>query len=200
MKINYAKQFEEIVKSIPADSKPKLLLHSCCAVCSAHVLSVLVKTFNVTVLFFNPNIDTKEEYDKRLNAQIEYIKKVHDGEVSLIHSVYAPSFFYKSVQGLHDEKEGGKRCVECFKLRLDIAKKVAILNKCDYFTTTLTVSPHKNAQVINEIGLSLQSENCVRFLPADFKKNEGFKHSMELAKLHNIYTQNYCGCTFSQVP
>ena len=179
-----------------AQTPPSLLLHSCCAPCSSHCLSVLAPLAKVTVLYFNPNIFPVEEYEKRKSEQMRFIKEAYP-QVKVCDCDYDHTLFLAAVKGLEGEKEGGARCTECFRLRLTAAAQVAKTLGCDMFATTLTVSPHKNAPLINEIGREIQAREGVEFLPSDFKKKEGYKHSILLSRRYSLYRQNYCGCEFS---
>ncbi|MBE7092690.1 MAG: epoxyqueuosine reductase QueH [Clostridiales bacterium] len=194
--MNFQQEQDNIIKGLTF--KPRLLLHSCCGPCSSYCIEALIKHFDVTVLWYNPNIQPKSEYDLRLTNQIKLIKEFEkQGKLTLIEIPYDEQEFFSYVLGLEQEKEGGKRCTECFKLRLNQTAKIAKEQNFDYFTTTLTVSPHKNAPLINEIGYSLAEKYSTKFLPCDFKKKNGYKRSIELSKQLNIYRQNYCGCIFS---
>jgi predicted adenine nucleotide alpha hydrolase (AANH) superfamily ATPase len=177
--------------------RPKLVLHSCCAPCSTHVLEVLNETFNLEILFFNPNIYPKEEYHKRLQEQIHLIPKM-ELDIKVAKTDYESHLFYEKVKGLENLGEGSERCKQCISLRLEKTAMYAAENKFDYFTSTLSISPLKNADIINEIGQSLQDKYSVKFLIADFKKNNGFKNSIDLSKKYNLYRQDYCGCIFSK--
>ena len=179
-----------------AQTPPSLLLHSCCAPCSSHCLSVLAPLAKVTVLYFNPNIFPVEEYEKRKSEQMRFIKEAYP-QVKVCDCDYDHTLFLAAVKGLEGEKEGGARCTECFRLRLTAAARAAKTLGCDMFATTLTVSPHKNAPLINEIGREIQAREGVEFLPSDFKKKEGYKHSILLSRRYSLYRQNYCGCEFS---
>jgi len=182
------------------EKKQKLLLHSCCAPCSSYVISFLKNDYDITVLFYNPNITDKNEYEKRKNEQMKLLSILDidffenenpcDGE-------YNSDLFYNQIKGLENEKEGGERCVKCFALRLHKSAETAKQNKYDVFATTLSVSPHKNAKTINEIGNSIEKELNIKYLEADFKKNDGYKKSIELSKKYDLYRQNYCGCIYS---
>lgn len=194
--MNFQQEQDNIINGL--QNKPNLLLHSCCGPCSTHCIEALIKYFNVTVLWHNPNIQPKSEYDLRLENQLKVIKAFEkQGKLSLIEIPYNEQEFFFVTKGLEQEKEGGKRCAECFKLRLEQTAKVAKEQNFDYFTTTLTVSPHKNAPLINEIGFALQEKYNVKFLPSDFKKKNGYKRSIELSKQFDLYRQNYCGCVYS---
>ena len=178
----------------------KLLLHSCCGPCSTAVLERLLNEtdYEIGVFYYNPNIAPEEEYNHRKAEQIKYIKILNNPRVRFIDADYNPEVFYACAKGLENEPEGGARCAECFKLRLGATAKFAKANGYDIFGTTLTVSPHKNAQLINAIGQELEDEVKIDYLVADFKKRDGFKRSIVLAKENNLYRQNYCGCTFSK--
>lgn len=198
MKHNYYKiMLAEIDHMDIKDRRVKLLLHSCCAPCSSHVIQLLSKYFDIEVLFFNPNIYPEYEYTKRLKEQIRLIHEM-GFNYNVIGPKYESDLFYDAVKGYEDMGEGSERCERCFELRLGAAAKYAGLNKFDYFTTTLTISPMKNSEKINEIGMNLANKYNVKFLPSDFKKNDGFKSSVMLSKKYNLYRQNYCGCIFSQ--
>ena len=175
--------------------KPTLLLHACCAPCSTSVIERLIEDFEITVFFYNPNMDNVQEYLHRLEEQKRLCE--HHG-IKLIEQGYNPNEFYSVVEGKEDEREGGLRCFECFKLRLDETAKIAKQNGYDYFTTTLTVSPLKNAEKLNQNGILAEQEYGVKFLPSDFKKRNGYVRSVELSNQFNMYRQNYCGCKFSK--
>lgn len=194
MKTDYNKLMLERLSA--AQTPPSLLLHSCCAPCSSHCLSVLAPLAKVTVLYFNPNIFPAEEYEKRKSEQMRFIKEAYP-QVKVCDCDYDHTLFLAAVKGLEGEKEGGARCTECFRLRLTAAAQAAKTLGCDMFATTLTVSPHKNASLINETGREIQAREGVEFLPSDFKKKEGYKHSILLSRRYSLYRQNYCGCEFS---
>lgn len=198
-KINYQIKLEEILeKESKNEGTPKLLLHSCCAPCSTYVLEYLTKHFDISVLYYNPNIHPSEEYHKREAEQERYINLVNKvNKIELIKANYDPKEYFEAVKGYELEKEGGKRCNLCFELRLDMAAQYAKKHGYDYFTTTLSISPHKDAQIINHIGENLEKKYDVSYLYADFKKKNGFKRSLELCAQYDIYRQNYCGCVFS---
>ena len=195
--MNYQNKMLEIINSL--DYRPKLLLHSCCGPCSTTVLSILVKYFDITVLYYNPNIEPLEEYLHRKEEQIRFIKELADNRIEFLDCDYANADFRTSVVGLEGEKEGGARCAVCFKLRLEYTVRLAKEKKYDYFGTTLTVSPHKNSDVINKLGALLEASYGVKYLYSDFKKKDGYKKSIELSKKYNLYRQNYCGCEFGRV-
>ena len=198
MKENYNKKMLiEIDKIIDNNKKPTLLLHSCCAPCSSYVIEFLSQYFQIEVFFFNPNIYPENEYIKRLEEQIRLIKEM-GFNYKVVENKYESNLFYDSIRGYEKMGEGSKRCEKCFMLRLDKTAQYAKLNKFDYFTTTLTISPLKNAELINSIGEELENKYNVKFLNSDFKKKNGYKTSVELSKKYNLYRQNYCGCVFSQ--
>lgn len=199
-KINYQKLLDKITNEIEATNSPKtLLLHSCCAPCSSYVLQYLSNYFKITLLYFNPNIGPKEEYDKRVAEQKRLIESLPvKYPVTFIEGRYEPKEFYDAVKGLEKEPEGAKRCFVCYELRMREAAEYAREGNYDYFTTTLSISPLKNAEKINEIGEKLEVMYNVKHLPSDFKKKEGYKKSVELSKEYNLYRQNFCGCVFSK--
>ena len=186
-KINYDLEMQKIIGGFAADEKPSLLLHSCCAPCSTAVIERLIENFTVTVFYFNPNITESEEYNLRLNEQKRYLKETYGDRVNLIEGKYKAVEFFDVAKGLNKEPEGGKRCEKCFELRLYETAKVAKEGGYRYFCTTLTVSPHKNADVINEIGKVAGEKYGVEFLPCDFKKRGGYQRSCELSQ-KNEYT------------
>jgi len=201
-KRNYIKELDAIIDEIKNTGvKKKLLLHSCCAPCSSHTLLYLAEYFDITDLFFNPNISPESEYEKRVNEQERFINSVN-GEygynISFIEGRYEPSTFYEKVKGMEELPEGGERCFVCYEMRLKEAAEYAVKISADYFTTTLSISPLKNTEKINEIGERLSAEYGVAHLPSDFKKRDGYKHSIELSAKYDLYRQNYCGCIFSK--
>ncbi len=198
-KINYQRVMEEEIEKIKAaGTTPSLLLHSCCGPCSSYVLECVARFFSVTLFYYNPNIYPEKEYIHRLNEQIKLINAMPSkNKISLMESEYDHGSFLTAVKGLEKEKEGGKRCTECFKLRLTESAKKAKEYGFDYFSTTLTVSPHKNSQLLNELGKEISNRYSVKYLYSDFKKKEGYKRSVQLAKQYELYRQNYCGCEFS---
>ena len=194
MKENYNNLFKNEVANF--DKKHSILLHSCCAPCSSHVISVLKDYFDITILYYNPNISPIQEYEKRKQEQINFIKQLDCG-IKIMDCDYDNDVYEECIKGLENEKEGGARCLKCFKLRLEKTAKLASINNFDYFCTTLTVSPYKNSQVINNIGKELMNIYNVKWLYSDFKKEEGYKHSIALSKQYNLYRQDYCGCIYS---
>lgn len=199
-KRNFQKEMDSIIEQNQKDGiTPSLLLHSCCAPCSSYVLEYLSKYFKITVLYYNPNISPKEEYIHRLKEEKRLISEMSfENPVSIIDCSYDSQEFFSCAKGLEKESEGGKRCEKCFDLRLSYTAKTAKEKGFDYFATTLTISPLKNAQLINEIGESLGEKFNVKYLCSDFKKKEGYKRSIILSKEYNLYRQNYCGCIFSK--
>ncbi|HOO22105.1 MAG TPA: epoxyqueuosine reductase QueH [Clostridia bacterium] len=194
---NYSKELEKITKNL--NGKPALLLHSCCAPCSSYCLEYLSKSFEITVLYYNPNIDSEEEFFLRSAEQQRLIDEMHfENAVKLIVEPYNAREYYSVVKGLENEREGGVRCAKCFKLRLEKTAKKAKELSFDYFTTTLTISPLKNAELINDIGFAAAKKHGVNWLPSDFKKKNGYLRSIELSKEFGLYRQNYCGCVFSK--
>ena len=184
------KQQLELLKS--NNVKPKLLLHSCCGPCSTHVLNVLMPYFDLTIYYYNPNIFPENEFDRRLKTQEDLINQL-PYKVDLIVDKDDYNVYLDVVDEYKHLGEKTKRCYECYKFRMEKLKEVAVKNGYDYFTTTLSVSPHKNSTWINEIGNSLTEENC-RYLYSDFKKENGYLDSTNLAKFYNLYRQDYCGC------
>lgn len=195
-KQNYQKIMEAQIASL--EGTPSLLLQSCCGPCSSYVLEVLAEHFNVTVLYYNPNIYPEAEYYKRLDEQIKIINSMpFKNKVELMPCDYDEQEFLSAAKGFENEREGGARCKECFILRLGKTAALAKEKGFDFFTTTLTVSPHKNAQLLNQIGKELEDKHGVKYLFADFKKKEGYKRSIQLSKEYDLYRQEYCGCRFS---
>ena len=194
--MNYQNKLIEIINIIT--KREKLLLHSCCGPCSTTVLNFLKDYFDITVLYYNPNIEPISEYEKRKSEQIRYIKELNNPYVKFKDCDYDNESFKKAIKGLEKEKEGGARCSVCFKLRLEKTAKLAKDENFDYFGTTLTVSPYKNSRLINEIGALLEQNYGVKYLYSDFKKNDGYKKSIELSRTYNLYRQNYCGCLYGR--
>lgn len=195
-KVNYQKVQDEIIKNLK--DTPRLLLHSCCGPCSSYCLKALSEHFLVTLHWFNPNIYPLEEYQKRLDTQRQLLRKMQTkNPVELLCDEYLTDEFYLAVKGLENEREGGARCEKCFIQRLEKTAQMAKEQGFDFFTTTLTVSPHKNAPLINQIGQELAKKYDVKFLPSDFKKKNGYLQSIELSQKYELYRQNYCGCVYS---
>ena len=178
---------------------PKVLLHSCCAPCSSYVIEYLSKYCDLTILYYNPNISPIEEYNKRKNEQIRLINEIPTiNKIDIIDCDYDNDLYESSIKGLEHEPERGSRCTICFTLRLEKTAIIAKEHGFDYFGTTLTVSPYKNSNIINEIGLDLADKHNISFLISDFKKRNGYKRSIELSKTYNLYRQDYCGCKYSK--
>ncbi len=198
--INYQKKLDKILEEIKKSGKvPKLMLHSCCAPCSSYVLEYLTEYFDIYVLYYNPNIYPKEEYLKRKEEQIRLInQKKWINKVNIIDCDYDSYLYFEKVKGFENEKEGGKRCEVCFLLRLEKTAIFAKEKKCDYFVTTLSISPLKNADLLNKIGNELSEKYGISYLPSDFKKRNGYIRSIELSREYNLYRQNFCGCVFSK--
>lgn len=198
-KINYQKETEKIIRETEREGKtPTLLLHSCCAPCSSYVLEYLSNYFAITVFYYNPNIYPDTEYAKRVREQEKLIQELPAKyPVSFLAGEYEKERFYGTVKGLEQEPEGGRRCFRCYELRLREAAAEAKKGGFDYFTTTLSISPLKNAEKLNTIGMRLAEEYGVSYLPSDFKKKNGYKRSIELSREYGLYRQDYCGCVFS---
>lgn len=196
-KINYDKKFEEIINKL--NKKPSLLLHSCCAPCSTLCIDRLKNHFDLTIFYYNPNMSDLAEYEKRKNEQIRYIEHLNSlgDNIKFVEIGFCQDDYKNISQGLEREPEGGKRCYLCYKLRLAKTFDYASTHNFDYFCSTLSVSPYKNAEWLNEIGVSLE-EDGTKWLASDFKKREGYKISRQMAREQNLYEQNYCGCTFSK--
>ena len=191
--INYQKELDKIISRL--DNKPTLALHSCCGPCSSYVLEYLTQYFDVTLFFYNPNIHPESEYNKRLFEQIRLCDILGVGTVECD---YDPQNYFEFVKGLENDKEGGARCDKCFEMRLDYTARLAKQKGFTYLATTLTVSPHKNAPLINDIGEKIAKNHGILWLPSDFKKKGGYHRSIELSKEYDLYRQNYCGCIFSK--
>ena len=192
--INSYKEFKIFLNSL--NDKPKLLLHACCGPCSTHTIKLLNDYFNLTVFYDNPNIDTLEEFNKRLDELKKVINEFKG--VKLVVNEYNPQSFYETVKGDENLGEFSTRCYKCMALRMENTYNYAILNNFDYYTTTLSISPYKNSKWINEIGYKLSSNGNVKFLYSDFKKEEGYKNSIKMSIDLNLYRQHYCGCIFSK--
>lgn len=197
MNTNYNIVMKEIIDKL--DYVPRLLLHSCCGPCSTEVIARLTKYFDITILYYNPNIEPKEEYEKRKAEQIRLISEIeHFNNLEIVDIDYENEEFRKIATGLELEPEGGTRCHRCYELRMRKTAMIAKENGFDFFATTLTVSPYKNAQVINLIGEKLEKELGIKYLYSDFKKENGYQKSIEYSKKYQLYRQNYCGCEFSR--
>lgn len=198
-KINYQKELEKLLKQLEAEQKvPTLLIHSCCAPCSSYVLEYLSDYFKITVLYYNPNIYPESEYTKRILEQQNLIRAMKFRyPVLFLAGRYDKEKFYDMAAGMEDLREGSARCMKCYELRLREVAAQASAGGFDYFTTTLSISPLKNAQKLNEIGIRIGKEYGVEYLVSDFKKKNGYKRSIELSKEYGLYRQDYCGCEFS---
>lgn len=191
--------FEEKIEMIRVlDKKPTLLLHSCCAPCSSAVLEFVKDYFDVTLYFYNPNISPEIEFDLRLNELYRLVNEMKLENVKILVPSYDNDKFEYIAKGLENAPEGGTRCEKCFYLRLENAVSYAAANGYDYVTTTLTVSPHKNSELLNTIGIELGEKYGVKYLCSDFKKREGYKRSCQLSREYDLYRQNYCGCIYSK--
>lgn len=202
MNKNYQLELDRIIEEINDSCVPTLLLHSCCAPCSTYVLEYLSKYFEITIYYYNPNIYPPEEFEYRMEEQKRFVEEFlnNNPDVNPIHFIageYESDRFYEVSKGLENEPERGLRCTECFKLRLGEAAKVASKNGFDYFTTTLSISPHKDANLLNILGENIAKQYGIKYLYSDFKKKGGFLRSTEISKEYNMYRQDYCGCVFS---
>ena len=199
-KINYQKQLDELLGKIGiSEKKPTLLLHSCCAPCSSYVLEYLTKYFHIILFYYNPNISPKEEFDKRTRELRRLVSEMPmPDKPEIIVGDYDQNEFFEIAKGLEDLPEGGERCFRCYRLRLEKTAQLAKQLGADYFTTTLSISPYKNAQKLNEISNELGSIYEVTALPADFTKRNGYKRSIELSAQYDLYRQDYCGCVYSK--
>ena len=199
-KRNYQRELDQLLEHTQKEEKvPCLFLHSCCAPCSSYVLEYLSQYFEITVFFYNPNISLEEEYRKRvaeIRRLVAAMSFTQPGPI--MEGTYDPQIFYEMARGLERVPEGGERCFKCYRLRMEEAAKLAKEGNYDYFTTTLSISPLKNAEKINEIGEELAEIYEVKHLPSDFKKKNGYKRSIELSHEYGLYRQNYCGCVFSK--
>ena len=199
MKENYSEKCEQILNSLKETKN--ILIHSCCGPCSSYVITYLLPYFNITILYYNPNIYPYEEYLKRKEEQIKVINelnKISDNKINIMDCDYDNSIYEKEIKGLEKEPERGKRCEVCYKLRMEKTVVLAKENNYDYFCTTLSVSPYKNANLINQIGKELEEKYNVKWLYSDFKKKDGYKESIKLSEKYNLYRQNYCGCIYSK--
>ena len=204
---NYQKELDNIIEGLDREevkTPPRLLLHSCCAPCSSYVLEYLRSFFKLTVFYYNPNISMEPEYCKRVEEQkrliAEYNKALQPAyPIDIIEGDYEPKLFFEVAKGLEDCPEGGERCFACYEMRLRKTSQIAVNGQYDYFTTTLTISPLKNAAKLNEIGEKLSKECGIKWLPSDFKKKGGYQRSIELSKEYQLYRQNYCGCIYSKI-
>ena len=199
MKRNYSKELENIIR-LNSGNNPKLLIHSCCAPCLSYVLEYLSQHFDITLLYYNPNISPKSEFEYRVSELKRLVYEMpFDKEINIEIPEYNDREFYDEVKGMEDIPEGGERCFKCYEIRLRKAIEYGKENGFEYFTTTLSISPYKNAEKLNEIGERLAGEyGGVKWLPSDFKKKNGYKRSIELSRKYNLYRQDYCGCVYSK--
>ena len=198
-KINYQLLLDKTIAGhMERGERPRLLLHACCAPCSSYVLEYLSQHFDITLLCFNPNISPRSEYDLRANELLRLISDMGLGDIPLITAEYSPELFEEIAKGLEDLPEGGERCRRCYRLRLENAAKAAKEGGYDYFTTTLSISPHKNSRWLCEIGADLEAQYGVPYLYSDFKKKNGYKRSIELSEKYSLYRQDFCGCKYSR--
>ena len=199
--MNYQKVLDDTIRQIQLNNQtPKLLIHSCCAPCSSYCLEYLSQYFDITVVYYNPNIFPEEEYKYRIDEQRRFINEFPaKNKIKLIETDYSPEDFYEIAKGLEKEPEGGERCTKCYRLRLEYAAKLAAKMNMDYFTTTLSISPLKDAKRLNSIGLELEEIYKIPYLVSDFKKRDGYKRSVELSNQYNMYRQNFCGCVYSKL-
>ena len=204
--VNYQKELEKIIAGLEGQKGRRLFLHSCCAPCSSYVLEYICSSFFITVFYYNPNISSSEEYRKRAEEQQRLIKAYNSemeagirkgNPIKIVEGDYEPQRFYEAARGYEDCPEGGERCFRCYELRLRETARRAKEGDYDFFCTTLTISPLKNARKLNEIGLALGEEYGVAWLPSDFKKRNGGRRSVELSAEYGLYRQNYCGCGYS---
>ncbi len=197
MKENYSILCEKILNNI--NTKKKLLLHSCCAPCSSYVITYLTNYFDITILYYNPNIYPYDEYVKRKNEQIKLINELKtENSIDILDCDYDNNLYNELIKGQENEPERGNRCTICYQMRMEKTAIIAKENNYDYFCTTLSVSPYKNTNLINKIGKELEEKYNIKWLYSDFKKKDGYKKSIELSKKYNLYRQNYCGCIYSK--
>lgn len=196
---NYQRELDSLIIQLQREQRvPTLLLHSCCAPCSSYVLEYLSQYFRITLLYYNPNIYPEEEYQKRITEQMRLITELPlINPVQFMEGRYLPEEFFQIARGFEDVPEGGERCFRCYRLRLTEAALIAKAGGFDYFTTTLSISPLKNAAKLIDIGEELAEQYHVPYLPSDFKKHGGYARSVELSKEYNLYRQNFCGCIYS---
>ena len=199
-KVNYQKQLDQILQKLEkGEEKPVLLLHACCAPCSSYVLEYLHRYFKILLFYYNPNINPEAEYQRRVEEIRRFVKEAgYENEIRFLEGAYEPERFFAMAKGMEDLPERGPRCRACYRLRMEEAAREAARQGADYFTTTLSISPHKDAQWINEIGEELSGIYGVAHLPSDFKKKSGYLRSIELSKEYGLYRQDYCGCVFSK--
>lgn len=198
-KINYQLELDKIISTIDKNNPPRLFLHSCCAPCSSYTLEYLSQYFSITVYYFNPNISPEAEFQKRFLEQERLINQLPaKNPIQLVKGEYDYNEFLETARGYENVPEGGERCFRCYRMRLEATARLAKEQDYDYFCTTLSISPLKNSQKINQIGLEVAEKYGISWLPSDFKKREGYKRSIELSREYNLYRQNFCGCVFSK--
>lgn len=198
-KPNYSKELDALITRLGQEDKtPRLMLHVCCAVCASYVLEYLYPHFDITIAYYNPNITEPQEYAYRLSELRRYIEETRMTRIKFAEVAYIPERFYEMTAGYEDAREGGARCSLCFSDRLEYTARLCKEYGCDYFATTLTISPLKNAEVLNRIGTAAGEKLGVQYLPTDFKKKNGYKRSIELSREYGLYRQNFCGCVFSK--
>ncbi len=196
---NYSREMDAVLRGLNGQ-RPRLLLHACCGPCSSAVLEQLSQYFEITILYYNPNIWPAEEYHRREEELERFVAQAHPLGVTVVEDRYDPQEFYDAARGLEDEPERGQRCTACYRLRMRRAAQYAAEHSFDWFTTTLSISPHKDAVRINQIGQELAAEFGVPHLPSDFKKKNGYLRSLQLSAEYGLYRQDYCGCVFSARP
>src|SRR3712207_2509271 len=201
LKKNYQLELDKLINKIEGNNRvPSLMLHSCCGPCSSYVLEYLSEFFSITVFYYNPNIYPSEEYWYRVNEQQKIIDLTNaKNPIKMITGRYDTERFYNMARGMEDVKEGGSRCHRCYEMRLRETAEMAKKEGFDYFTTTLTISPHKDSQVLNKIAEDIACQIGVKNLPSDFKKKGGYKRSCEITREHGLYRQDYCGCVYSKM-
>lgn len=195
---NYQKELDKVIGTLDG-RRPTLLLHSCCAPCSSYVLEYLSQYFQITLFYYNPNISPESEYRYRVSELRRLVDEMlPDSDVRIVEGSYDPQVFLNAVKGLEQEPEGGARCMVCYRLRLEEAARAAKELGCEYVTTTLSISPMKNAKALNQIGGEVADVHGVKYLYSDFKKRNGYKRSIQLSAEYQLYRQDYCGCSFSK--
>ena len=197
-RVNYAKEMDKVLAGL-GQTRPRLLLHACCAPCSSGTLPQLEEYFDITVLYYNPNIDPPQEYHRREGELEAFLEASGRRGIPVVELPYDPQEFYQAVKGLDQEPERGRRCTVCYRLRMEQAARYAAEHGFDWFTTTLSISPLKDPVRINEIGTELEKEYGVKHLPSEFRKRDGYKHSLEESARYDLYRQDYCGCVYSRL-
>lgn len=196
---NFQKEMDKILEKFDLENPPSILLHSCCAPCSSHVISYLSDFFNITVFYYNPNISELDEYNRRAKEQKRFIAEyMAKNPVKFMEGDHNPKEYFELIRGLEKAPEGGERCVKCYRMRLAETARIASEKGFDYFATTLSISPMKSSALINAIGSEVGGIYNAEYLLSDFKKKNGYKHSVELSKEYDLYRQDYCGCIFTK--